>query len=216
MQSNVVTPLSAGESQPVTSQPKRTPRWLIPLAILLILIAAIFLLDFHAMKSQSTAESQTGTYRSGEIDINWKNTPVDTALYVEAPGNLKNALRNSIKPLIQNKNYVGAVSDLNAPADSLSIPQLYVQVIPVDTFWTPFYARSKYQVIVSYASNGDLSFRNQKPVRFEGMPGQPAILFQSTNDMVDTSWGFISLKGYHSFIASKIAAQVVDNLVIKE
>lgn len=217
MQVDVINPISAGENQPAVHQKGRRFRWLISLAIGAVLLVVIFLfLDLRIMKSNSSANSTTATYRSGDIDLNWKNTPVDTALYVEAPGNLRESLRKSLKPLISNKNYIGAVGDLNAPDDKLDTPQLYVQLIPVNSLWTPVYARSTYQVVVSYASNGDLSFRKTEPVRFEGKAGQPAVLFKATSNLVDTSWGVVSLRGYQSYIIEKIAKQIVENLVVKE
>ncbi len=125
---------------------------------------------------------------------------------------MADAVRTRVKQAIQKQDYVGEVSMINRMADRLDLPVLYIEMIPVRHFWSPVYASSEYQMNVSYATNGDVSFRNQAAPHFV-MGGNPAALqFKAMVTLTDTSTGLISTLGYQDYLVEKMVTLVQETL----
>ncbi len=181
-------------------------------AIVLVFFAAAFLLfHFRAMSSKTSVESGVASARNGDPKAPWSLSPQVTGLYVEGRGQLAETLLAQVKRQLKNQQHIGDITDMNAPVDRADIPQLYIQVVPISHFWTPFYARSEYQLVVSYASNGDISFRQQKSPRFMATGGQPVLQYKASQTIKDTSLGLFSAPGYQDYLAGKMARLILDN-----
>lgn len=62
-------------------------------------------------------------------------------------------------------------------------------------------------VRISYASAGDITWRNQDPPPFV-FGDEPGIKADGTFTLTDSSWGLVSLPGYRGYLASKMAGAV--------
>jgi hypothetical protein len=188
-------------------------RWIfIVAAILIVFGAALFLLDFRLISSQSNENSVATSIKGGNLIIEPSDTPAVTGLFVDGKGLVKNAVQAQAKHLLQSQAGFGEISDLNAIADKMDISVLYIDMNPEQFFWTPFYARSTYRATVAYANNGDISFRKQESPHFESSGDQPVLQIQASLTLSDTSYGVMSLPGYENYIAGKLADWAVDSL----
>ncbi|MCL4560630.1 MAG: hypothetical protein M1281_08450 [Chloroflexi bacterium] len=192
---------------------KSTPikRWIALLAALLILLAAFTLLDFRLSKSSSTVNSEVASSRQGDALPFGSFNPAATGLYVEGGGSLARMVQNHLTGLLQNQSPVGRVTAINAPVDRMDIPVLYVEIKPVQHFYTPFYTRSEYELEVSYASNGDISFRTQAVTHFQSSNGEPALQYKAHFSLTDTTYGLISYPAYQKSLADLLEVQIRDN-----
>jgi len=94
----------------------------------------------------------------------------------------------------------------------MNMPVLYVEIIPLKHIWTPVYAQAEYKVEVSYASNGDTSFRKDEVVRFTSDTNPITRQLKSSFTIQDTSFGIMSVTGYQDYLAEKMAAAIHENL----
>jgi hypothetical protein len=183
------------------------------LAGLVILLAAAFLLvSFRLISSRTATNSTVAASRGGDTGPSWNFSPETTGLYVGAEERMAQALRERVKRLLQSQEHMGKFTSLNAPADQMDIPQLYVQVKPVTHVWTPVYAHSEYELVIAYASNGDIPFRDDATPHFVYMDDQPVLQFQGKISLTDNSWGLMSLPGYRDYLADQLAGQVQKTL----
>ncbi len=184
----------------------------IAIAVLAVLAAAFFLLNFRLMNSQTGMNSGTASGGSEGFKKSPKFAPAATGLYVEGTGPMADAVRARVKQAIQRQDYVGEVSMINLMADRLDLPVMYIEMIPVRHFWSPVYASSEYQMNVSYATNGDVSFRNQAAPHFVMDGNPPALQFKAMFTLTDTSTGLISYQGYQDYLVEKMVTLVRETL----
>lgn len=117
-------------------------------------------------------------------------------------------LETQISALLQNQPAIGQVTAINSPSDQMDIPFVYVELIPVKYIWTPVYSTAEYQLTISYASNGDTSFRKDPVTHFRSSGDQPYLQFKATTTLKDISFGIISLPGYKHYLVDKLLEQV--------
>ncbi|GEM_PF-2181575 len=179
------------------------------LAALLILCVAFGLFDFRISKSQATFNSTIASSHQGESAISIEFAPATTGLFVDAGAGLSQEIQTKLTKMLEDQDYTGQVSAMSAPADHMDIPVLYVVVAPIKHIWTPFYTSSEIQMSVSYATNGDISFRNQSITHFQSNGNQPALQYQATFTITDSAFGLISYPGYQHSLAEMLTGQVV-------
>lgn len=193
-------------------------RWIIPgigIALVIALSASAFILvNFSAMSSQmahdSTLVSSAGTTQSIQ-PIN----PTKTGLLVTGENRLAGALQNQIIHQLQSNPAIGQFQVFNGSIDRVNYPVLLIEIEAEELLWTPMYARAILKVYVSYASDGDISFRLNQPAYFQYTGDQPAIKQSGVYAISDISWGIISSPGYINYISREIAQFIVADLKAK-
>ncbi|MGE5224574.1 MAG: hypothetical protein ACM3PY_19235 [Omnitrophica WOR_2 bacterium] len=187
---------------------------LIAIVLILFVFAGAFLLfNFRIMQSQTASDSTTATSKAGlEQSEAWTFQPENTGLYVEGEYRYLQPLRDRLAQLLDHQPILGSISAINLPSDKADIPVIYVEVKQQKRTWTPFYATSALEVVIDYASNGDVSFRNTDPVSFLNTSNQPAIRYQANYSIADRSVGLISTRGYDDYLVSLIADAVQKSL----
>jgi hypothetical protein len=193
----------------------KTKRWIIPVAAIAIVVAlsapALILANFSAMSSRMERNSSIAT-SSGNAEASQPLNPAKTEIIVTGEGRLARSLHNQLTKNLENNPGFGqiqAAGEVSAPADS---PLLMVEIEPQQVVWTPVYSRASVQVTVSYASNGDVSFRLEEPTKFESSSDEPTIQSSGRYSYNDTSWGLISRPGYMDYLAKEIGRQIAADL----
>jgi hypothetical protein len=177
--------------------------WIGLLVAVGLLTAAFFLLNFRWMTSQSNSQSAVATGGKKSFQEQGKFAPDATGLYVEGSCPFIAAFQEQLQKSIEHQVYVGEVTAINLPANQVGLPAIFVEIIPVHYAWTPIAASAEYKIVVTYASNGDVSFRNQPVVHFQMGPGEPALQFSATLTWSDESRGLISARGYQQYLSER-------------
>ncbi len=176
-----------------------------------VLAGAFWWLDFRAASSESRAERQVTTYGSGASSRAEGVQPkVDLALYVSGSGDLK-PLREALVRQLQSGPRVGQVTTLAERPERSDCPVLGVEVGGGEVLWTPVYARADLSVDFVYTSDGDLSWRGQKPVVMPG-GGRPTVWADGRLRVVDATRGVTSRRAYQRHLGEQIAGEVSKSL----
>ncbi|MDA8217430.1 MAG: hypothetical protein M0Z94_07400 [Dehalococcoidales bacterium] len=189
---------------------RRSQAILLSVAVVALLGAAFWWLDFHAAQSETRTNSQVTTMSSsaGTEDPNWPKQRL--AVYVDAEDGLGATLAQGLKEeLGQGPNFT-KVTVLDQPTDKADSPLLVVTVAKNDGLWTPVYARTRMEVKVEYASLGDVRPLHQSPVGFTS--GQPSLLVDGHFEVQDNTRGIVSRQAYASMLGNYLAQQIAPSL----
>ncbi len=185
-------------------------RILLPLFILVVLAAAFFLLPFRVMKSTTTANSTVAASRTSNDQPVQISSPV--GLYVSGDAVLARRIMAQLQSESSRVPQLQSFNLLSAAADQADTPLMIVTLKENQVRWTPFFARAALQVTVSYATNGDVSFRHTDPTHFQSDSGQPPSLrYQGKYVLADQSYGLLSLPGYQDYLAGKVVDAILSS-----
>ncbi len=191
-------------------------RWIVLIVVVLIIAlsgATLILANFSVMKSElardSAVASSTGTSDQPVSQIAHDKT----GLYINGDAMLARALQQELTQMLGGQSQFGEILPVDGTSDKADYPLLFVEFDKQDITWTPVYARANLEISVSYASNGDVSFRNSKPVTFNHIGNQPSLLSDGDHTFTDMSWGLISSPGYVNYLAKEIAKTIATDLM---
>ena len=179
------------------------------LLVVALIAASFFLMSFHATSSQTTQNSQVASTRGAGIESQNRLLPqAVTNVVVAGDSRLDTALKADLVNLLPGGtglNEVTFVDPANIPANA---PLLYIQVKEQNIRWTPVYSTAALQVVVAYAENGDVSFKDDEPTHFQS----GTLQFKGTYQLNDASTGLMSLPGYQDFLAQNLAQTIVKSV----
>jgi len=194
-------------------------RWivLIVLALVVVLLGfALILVDFKAMQSQMTRNSSIAASHDENQTTTPQLTPDKTGLFISGDDQLVNALQRELTHLLGGQIQFGEIVLVDGMSDKADYPLLFVTLDKQDITWSPVYARAELEVTVSYASNGDVSFRHTTPVEFKHTSDQQLMMINGQYSFADTSWGLISNPGYVNYLAKEIAKAISADFMSKK
>jgi hypothetical protein len=184
---------------------KRPPLPLLILLLALLVAAAFVALDFWAARSNTSASSQVATIRSGEV----YNERPPLAVYVEAPENLSDPLREQLVENLASRASFSTVRPIDEPA---SVQGEAVLVIVLDRrryIWTPVYASADLEVQVAFASDGEVDWEQLGEVNGD-MQTSPAVRISGELQIGERSWGLVSQPAYRWYVAGQVSDRVVE------
>ena len=170
-------------------------------------LSTFWLVDFHALRSQSVANHTLTTLSSGSAQA--AQPGVDVQLVVVGEGALPGMLRRALATSLAAEPAFGEVTLLDAVPERASGPVLVVEISQQDTRWTPIYARSAVSAQVAFSLDGNLSWREQQMVGLQPGDGPWA---RGEFTLADVSWGLASRPGYQHLLAEKLASQIAGGL----
>jgi hypothetical protein len=183
-----------------------SPRLVLLLAFLLL--AVVFLaLDFKVARSTTTADSQVSTIRSGE----GSNEYPPLVVYVQAPGNLAEPLRQALFNQVGTAAPFSTLTVTESPGSEPGSAALVVVVDRRTYIWTPLYATADLGVRIAFASDGRVDWNELGEID-SVMQNSPAVRLSGDLTIRDNSFGLISHPGYRSHIAGQISDRVVESL----
>jgi hypothetical protein len=186
--------------------------WLL-LVFVVVVTAALFWLDFHAVRGETTADSQVETYSFSVDDETEYLREQSLDLYVVAPDRLEEELAAALQARLATTPYMNKInvhSGQRAPApDSV----LVLQVEAPDSFWSPVYGRSSLSVDLAYASDGAVDWIDDDVVQLQTTdPPTPIVRVRGVYDFSLTAYGLASLPGYHRYLADQVASHLSTSL----
>lgn len=105
-----------------------------------------------------------------------------------------------------------AVLGTPTPPTRLDVPTLFVEVAGQGNLWTPVYAREGLEVSLAYASDGDVSWRNQTSVVMVMPNTQPTVRVSGKLQVEDSTRGLTSYPAYQRHLGRQAAAEIVKAL----
>jgi hypothetical protein len=185
-------------------------------ALLVVALAGAALLwaDFHAARSETRAESSVTTMRSSAANAQVQgqgSISRTTALRVEGDGGVESRLRDSLPAEMERRPSIGNVVELQSPDHPVDTPAMLVHLAYEDTRWTPVHATAAITATFVYASNGDLTWRNDESIGIDNEKGV-TVLIKGEIRLSDATSGVISLRAYERKLGEALAAEVSTRL----
>jgi hypothetical protein len=184
----------------------RSPLLILLLAILLL--AVLFLsVDFKLARSNTSADSQVSTIRSGE----GYNERPPLVIFVQAPGNLAEPLRQA---LFNRAGTVAPFSTITVIENPSSEPGSAALVVVVDRrtyIWTPLYATAEIGVKAAFATDGRVDWSDLGKVGTV-MESSPEVRQSGDFTIRDTTFGLVSHPAYRNHIARQIGDRVIESI----
>lgn len=177
--------------------------------LILVLLAFNFL-NFYAARSETNSEFSLSTARSGDELPSNMASPFNLAYRVTSKGPLANALHVALQAELAALPTILQASPFeeHSPNEQLH-PRLSVEVRQNGYLWTPFYASGTATAVVSFASEGDVSWHAGESLVLET---SPAIKSEGEFTLDDHSWGVISKPAYTQHLSQKIARAIAERL----
>ncbi|MDW7732110.1 MAG: hypothetical protein SCH66_06740 [Methanolobus sp.] len=188
----------------------------IAVLILILFSALIFtFLDIGLSSSESSANSNIGSYSSGTVPDSF---PKVISIFVERGGMYNEKLSGEMIRALEDEGFdVTASTELQAeyPAQAL-----FVSVNDEDVFYTPVYADSQLDVMFVYSSSGSSEyfekFRDSDdtvPLIFTSDGSRSyKLLMQGSIELQDITRGLFSGRYYERHIRETVAEEVVKNV----
>ena len=184
----------------------------------LILSAAFIWTDFHISTSQTKIESQVNTY--GFTGQTSEKLPPELPLqiYVEGDDLFSRALRDQLSkrleaiPRFNQVSILNEISILGAQPQNSNPSILVVNSSESGHRWTPIYGRSQFTVNLIFASDGDISWRNDKVVRMNNAIAVQVVRISADFTVQDSTFGLISRIYYNRYLADQVATQIASSL----
>jgi len=171
-----------------------------------------FLVSFRIISSQSAVNSEVGAYHQNTEASPVAFSQLATQLVVEGDDPLIRAIRVEITRLAKSEKTLGQVNLALATDEAAQSPLLVVTLKQQSGFWTPVYSRTTLQIEAAYASNGDVSFRENEPTQFHSAGDQPVRQYEGHYHLTDSSWGVMSLPGYRDYLAHQVAVTLLTSM----
>lgn len=183
------------------------------LVVIGLVAASFFLLNYRYSSSQATQNSSVASSQGSTVENQNKNlAPAATYVVVVGSSRLDSALKANLADQLPGMAGLGAVNFVDPSNISANAPLLYVQVKEQNVRWTPVYATAALQVVVSYAENGDVSFKDTEPTHFQTSTTPGVFQFKGVYQLDDVSWGLMSLPGYEDYLAQNAAAAIMKSV----
>ena len=180
----------------------------ITLLVIGLVVASLFLMSYHATSSQTTQNGSVASSSGGSIVSQNRILPDVTNVVVAGSSRLDSSLKTALTNLLPGVTGLGEVKFVDPSNIPANAPLLYVQVKEQNVRWSPVYSTAALQVAVSYAANGDVSFKNDEPTHFQAGSFQ----FKGTYKLDDVSWGLMSLPGYQDYLAQNAAETILKSV----
>jgi HAMP domain-containing protein len=176
------------------------------LAAVLVLAASAFWMDLRIARGSTRSESQTQAYSAGVPAGEPKPAINQLTVYVEEPGYLMGSVRQGVVKGIQDTHGIQDLRVVDEMPQTVDGPVLYVDATPEQFFWLPFFTRADFDVRAVYSSDGELGWMDDQAVVLEE---SPLVRMRSDFDVVDTSFGLMTLRGQSRYLGRQIASELI-------
>lgn len=187
---------------------------LLAIALLVLLAAALFLLDFRFLRGELATESSAQTFAFSVEEESRLPLEQELALYVQAPPPLREELAGALEGTLVANPFFGDVALREAPLQPVEEAFLLVDVAePQSLFWSPFYTATALTLDVAYASDGAVDWIDEDPVRLQsGDAADPVVRLRAEQAVSGAACGLISRPAYHAYVARELARQINTSL----
>ncbi len=193
-----------------TTRMNRTRMLLVTLVLAAVAAVLLLSIDFQAANSASSMRSTVARMTVGTID----RPEGGLVLFVDGSGDLDAYLEKELVRRLESMAGIAGVTVVNSMTDGTGWPMLAVQARGDALNWTPAYAKASVVTRIVYASDGDMSWRDDTSVAMGRPDRQSQLRVRGDLELADTTWGVVSRPAYRRHLAQQIASAVSD--VLKE
>lgn len=195
----------------MNGKPKSARFWTLIGAIALI-SSAFLVLNFRLAVSKTQAATLTFTTDMGDNLPGPMQGNDKISIVLSGEGPLVSALQKALTEKM-DKAGMGEIEVVVVPELErvYQDPVLVVRVGKPRPIWTPFFAMSQFSIHAGYASNGDASFMEviEATHTSTSNPDPSVLNMYAEYEVSDRSFGLISRRGYHQFLADYLAQEIV-------
>jgi hypothetical protein len=180
------------------------------LVVLLVLavsfVAAVTVVDFHAMESATTADASVGTSRANDA-VAPTDEPLSLVIVGEGPvaDRLGEALESSLSQPWESVERVDSVANVSGDG-----PVLVVGVTSTDISYNPITPSARVRADFGFVGAGNATLAKQF-----ALGERPVVLTNETPYVVqgqvtieDRSRGLVSIPGYHAHVTDRLATKL--------
>lgn len=186
----------------------RRTKSLIAAGALLLISALMLLVEVRLASSNTTTQSEISKFTMGVPQGEAAPMPGSLQVTVEGSDPLAAALKRQVRMELGRTIGIGDVRLLDSVPAGSGQPVAVLGVGERDVRWTPVYSRSTLSVSLAYASDGEMSWRDETPVKMGRMDGRPQIRVRGTIDVADVTTGVISEPAYRQHLAEQVTTLV--------
>jgi heme/copper-type cytochrome/quinol oxidase subunit 2 len=179
------------------------------LALALVFAAASFWVDFRAAQGNTRSESQVSAFSTQTEGDTFPPVIHQLTVYVDEPGYLMDSVRQGLVKGIQDRHAIPDLRVVNEMPVTTDGPVLMVEVTPQRFVWLGVYTTSDLQVKMTYAYDGDLSWKDALPVI---MPPGTNIRLRGEYEVTDTSFGLMTLRGQARYLGRQVAGELIQSI----
>lgn len=185
---------------------------LMGLLVVGILALGLTLLDFRIAESSDNTQTEMARMTLGLEAGATLPPPGSLRIHVAGGESLSAYLKTELAQQWAAKSGARDMEIVSSLSDQADGPALMVQPEESSVSWTPIFARASISIKIVYASDGDLSWRDDRSVVMSTRDGRPQIRVRGDLKLEDTTRGLVSRPAYQRHLAERIAMQVSDVL----
>jgi hypothetical protein len=190
-------------------------RVLLILTALILLIgvcaASLLVMNFQAKQSQSNVDKQVATYTSQPENSSGFPTQMRLAIYVQGSDPVANTLRETLKERLSQAPAFQQVELLNEPPEISDQAVLVIEFDQRHIIWTPVKSVSQIALQAAFASDGDVSWRHEKPVIMRN-DGESVVRVEGEFNFRDDTLGLVSRPAYQQYLGEQLASSISEAL----
>lgn len=188
--------------------------WIILAALVIIMGAAFVGLNFRVANSTTDMSRSQDKYAYAKEDQEIA-LPRRVNVFVESDDPLGERLQRALVDQLREDTSFAVVGSLDSLDEVGDDPVLVVRFLERSWLWTPFYGQGSLRLEVAYASNGDLSWREDDVVEMpsSGVPESGVVWLKGEYNIHDSSWGVISRIAYRQRLAERSAGGIEQGIV---
>lgn len=193
--------------QPLETKKSANPRRALVIAGLIVLLAAALLLvDFRLMHGQFNAEHMVSTIAFGREGQQQIVLGQDVDLYFQGTDLFTRSMVRPFIHALEQNPAVGEVHLLEGLPQKADHPVMVVRVDQSNLLWLLVYGRAQIKLHMSYATNGEVDWMDDKVVA--SLPGPYSKWISGEFTGSDNSFGLISLPGYTGYLGQQFGEKI--------
>jgi hypothetical protein len=181
------------------------------IATLILLVAgcaaSLLVMNFQVKQSQSNVDKQISTYTAEPQNSSGFPAQMRLAVYVQGSDRMAERLRKTLKGQLAAVPAFQQVDLISEAPEISDQPVLVVEFTQRNITWTPVKSVSKIDLQAAFASDGDVSWRHEKPVIMNNR-GESVIRVEGEFTLNDNTLGLVSRPAYQEYLGEQLANNI--------
>jgi hypothetical protein len=192
-----------------TPQKPKNRAFIVLIVLVIVFVEIFLLLDFHLLSGNANSSSQVSTYDLGMEEVNQFPMNPNLDLYVLGNSRLESRLAKALPDALRGNIIANTIEISDGTPQASENSVLVIEVTKPSMLWTPFYGQADIEFTVAYASDGEVDWIDEQSV---DLIESPVFRLRGDYQMSANVYGLMSLPGFRSYLADKLAEQIGSSL----